>query len=135
MLVSDWSISKNLLWNCLAKWTETWWEAHMEDSVLSFLKAEWKVNQKQELPVVAMFVNGSEINEQFYWGPFKDASYQNSIHLAKRLQRRRFKKIFFSETALPNESKLGKKDPWKVLYKDCSFRPDLLINMATTGNS
>jgi hypothetical protein len=24
ILVSDWSISKNLLWNCLAKWTETW---------------------------------------------------------------------------------------------------------------
>jgi hypothetical protein len=32
---------KNLLfWNCLAKWTETWWEG----SVLSFLKAEWKVS-------------------------------------------------------------------------------------------
>jgi hypothetical protein len=28
ILVSDWSISKNLLLcNCLAKWTETWWEA------------------------------------------------------------------------------------------------------------
>jgi hypothetical protein len=31
----------------------------MEGSVLSFLKA-----QKQELPVVAMFVNGSGLNEQ-----------------------------------------------------------------------
>ena len=39
-----WSISKNLLlWNCLAKWTEIWWEAPMEGSVLSILKAEWKV--------------------------------------------------------------------------------------------
>ena len=28
----------------LAKWTETWWEAHMEGSELSFLKAEWKVS-------------------------------------------------------------------------------------------
>jgi hypothetical protein len=37
-------ISKNLLWKCLAKWTETWWEAPMEGSVLSFLKAEWKVS-------------------------------------------------------------------------------------------
>ena len=35
-----------LLWNCLAIWTETWKEAStcIEGSVLSFLKAEWKVN-------------------------------------------------------------------------------------------
>jgi hypothetical protein len=44
-LVSGWLISKNLLlWNCLAKWNETWWETPMEGSVLSFLKAEWKVS-------------------------------------------------------------------------------------------
>jgi hypothetical protein len=42
-------------------------------------------NQKQELPVAVMFVNGSEINEQLYRGPSKDASYQILIHLAKRL--------------------------------------------------
>jgi len=44
ILVSGWLISKNLLWNCFTKWTETWWEAPMEGSVLSFLKAEWKVS-------------------------------------------------------------------------------------------
>ena len=33
-------------------------------------------NQKQELPVVVMFVNGYGRNEQFYRGPSIDASYQ-----------------------------------------------------------
>ena len=42
-------------------------------------------NQKQELPVAAMFVNGSGQNEQlFYRGPAIDASYQVSVHLSKR---------------------------------------------------
>jgi hypothetical protein len=38
-----------------------------------------------------------------YRGPFTDASYQVSVHLAKRFQRRRFKKIDQSEPLFPLE--------------------------------
>jgi hypothetical protein len=47
-------------------------------------------NQKQESPVAAMFVNKLGRNEQFYRGPPIDASYQFSVHLAKRFPRRFF---------------------------------------------
>jgi hypothetical protein len=39
-----------------------------------------------------MFIHGSGQNEQpLYRGPFIDASYQVSVHLAKGFQRRRLK--------------------------------------------
>ena len=45
-------------------------------------------NQKQELLMVAMFVNGSGQNEQSCRGPSIEASYQVSLHLAEGFQRR-----------------------------------------------
>jgi hypothetical protein len=39
-------------------------------------------NQKQELPVAAVFVNGSGQMCNLYRGPSIDATYQVSVHLA-----------------------------------------------------
>jgi hypothetical protein len=49
-------------------------------------------NQKQELPVAAMFVNGSGQHVQsLEKGHYIDASYQVSVHLAEGFKRRRLK--------------------------------------------
>jgi hypothetical protein len=57
-----------------------------------FREEESKIsaNQKQESPVVAMFVPDRDGMSTLYRGPSIDASYQVSDHLAKRFQRRRF---------------------------------------------
>ena len=47
----------------------------------------------------------------------------------------RFLKIFSSETDLPNDPNLDTKHLWKVLYKECSFRPDPITSMAATDDS
>jgi hypothetical protein len=48
-------------------------------------------DQKQELPVAAIFVNGSSKMNNLYRGTSIDASCQVSVHLAKEFQRRRLK--------------------------------------------
>jgi hypothetical protein len=45
-------------------------------------------NQKQQLPVAAMFVNDREKISNPYREPSIYASYQVSVHLAKRFHRR-----------------------------------------------
>ena len=51
--------------------------------------------------MAAMFAKGSGRNEQvLYRGPFIDASYQVSVHLAKRFQRRKILEIDQPETRI-----------------------------------
>ena len=56
--------------------------------------------QKQELPVVAMFLADLDEMSNLYRGPSIDASYQVSVHLARLFQRRRFLEINQSETRI-----------------------------------
>jgi hypothetical protein len=66
-----------------------------------------------------------------YRGSSIDATYEVSVHLAEGFQRRRLK----CEKLMDDRRQTPSDDLWKVLYKDCSFRPDPLINMAATCNS
>jgi hypothetical protein len=82
-----------------------------------------------------------------YRGSSIDAFYQISVLIFSRSINKHgrhrqflfliswFKKIFSSQTTWPNESTLGRKHHWKVLYKDCSFSSGPLTNVAATGHS
>jgi hypothetical protein len=50
---------------------------------------------------------------KLYRGPSTDVSYQVSLHLGQGVF---LNEIFSSETAFPNEPKLGRKHLWKALY-------------------
>ena len=67
-------------------------------------------NQKQELTVAGMFVNGLGRNSNLYRGPSIDATYKISVHLGKRFQRRRF----FRNQPIKNKNGLW----WPCLLTD-----------------
>jgi hypothetical protein len=69
ILVSDWPISNNLLlWNCLAKWAELWWEAPIEGYVwIKFPQSRMKGERHRLIP----------LSLYFQWAKHEHLSYYN----------------------------------------------------------
>jgi hypothetical protein len=112
--------SSETAWRPIRNKNCMWWPCLLTDrDEMSNLQRGHSIDAAYQVSVVAMFVNRSGRN--------KHGSHRQFLFLIGR-----FKQIFSSETAWPNEPKLGRKHLWNVLYEDCSFRPDRLTNMATT---
>jgi hypothetical protein len=80
-----------------------------------------EINQP-ELPMVAMFVNGSGLMSNLHRGSSIDASYQVSVHLAKRFQRRRFS----PQTILVSD--------WLISKKSSPMKPHGQMNRNLVGS-
>jgi hypothetical protein len=86
----------------VSQWIGTKCLFFLEDDIPLMLQFIWPssfkgedfkklANQKQESPVAAMFLTDRDEMSILYRGPSTYASYQVSVHLAERFQRRRLK--------------------------------------------
>ena len=86
--------------------------------------------------MAAMFVNGSEVNDNLYRGPSNEASYQESLHLVKLFQRRRFcQKLSNQKQQLPMAAMFVNGSELNEQSLQMTFQGCFLPNFYSFGKS